>query len=128
MHLFSLGLEGLGHLRLWIRLNSKLYNSLIFFSAIPDLKICFWILVQCGIEVEVWWMLMTLSSTTTTKVCFKYQVSLWRSFCGKKSSEIRFLQTQNVVKRQMVFCYHNCSNVLWEKIVLVWGKKSESRK
>ena len=23
----------------------------------------------------------------------------------------------------MVFCYHNCSNVLWEKIVLVWGKK-----
>ena len=22
----------------------------------------------------------------------------------------------------MVFCYHNCSNVLWEKIVLVWGK------
>ena len=24
---------------------------------------------------------------------------------------------------QMVFCYHNCSNVLWEKIVLVWGKK-----
>ena len=29
---------------------------------------------------------------------------------------------------QMVFCYHNCSNVLWEKIVLVWGKKSESRK
>ena len=25
--------------------------------------------------------------------------------------------------RKMVFCYHNCSNVLWEKIVLVWGKK-----
>ena len=24
---------------------------------------------------------------------------------------------------KMVFCYHNCSNVLWEKIVLVWGKK-----
>ena len=24
---------------------------------------------------------------------------------------------------EMVFCYHNCSNVLWEKIVLVWGKK-----
>ena len=23
----------------------------------------------------------------------------------------------------LVFCYHNCSNVLWEKIVLVWGKK-----
>ena len=27
----------------------------------------------------------------------------------------------------MVFCYHNCSNVLWEKIVLVWGKKIEKR-
>ena len=25
--------------------------------------------------------------------------------------------------KEMVFCYHNCSNVLWEKIVLVWGKK-----
>ena len=25
--------------------------------------------------------------------------------------------------KTMVFCYHNCSNVLWEKIVLVWGKK-----
>ena len=25
--------------------------------------------------------------------------------------------------QSMVFCYHNCSNVLWEKIVLVWGKK-----
>ena len=24
---------------------------------------------------------------------------------------------------EMVFCYHNCSNVLLEKIVLVWGKK-----
>ena len=24
---------------------------------------------------------------------------------------------------EMVFCYNNCSNVLWEKIVLVWGKK-----
>ena len=24
---------------------------------------------------------------------------------------------------RLVFCYHNCSNVLWEKIVLVWGKK-----
>ena len=23
----------------------------------------------------------------------------------------------------MVFYYHNCSNILWEKIVLVWGKK-----
>ena len=21
----------------------------------------------------------------------------------------------------MVFCYHNCSNILWKKIVLVWG-------
>ena len=28
-------------------------------------------------------------------------------------------------KQEMVFCYHNCSNVLWEKIVLVWGKKRE---
>ena len=26
---------------------------------------------------------------------------------------------------EMVFCYHNCSNGLWEKIVLVWGKKWE---
>ena len=26
-------------------------------------------------------------------------------------------------KLEMVFCYHNCSNVLWEKIVPVWGKK-----
>ena len=25
--------------------------------------------------------------------------------------------------KTMVFCYHNCSNVVWEKIVLVWGKK-----
>ena len=25
--------------------------------------------------------------------------------------------------QKLVFCYHNCSNVLWEKIVLVWGKK-----
>ena len=28
-----------------------------------------------------------------------------------------------IESRKMVFCYHNCSNVLWEKIVLVWGKK-----
>ena len=25
-------------------------------------------------------------------------------------------------KTKMVFCYHNCSNVLWEKIVLVIEK------
>ena len=29
---------------------------------------------------------------------------------------------------KMVFCYHNCSNVLWEKIVLVWGKKMNREK
>ena len=29
---------------------------------------------------------------------------------------------------QMVFCYHNCSNVLWEKIVSVWGKKVNREK
>ena len=28
---------------------------------------------------------------------------------------------------EMVFCYHNCSNVLWKKIVLVWGKKNEKK-
>ena len=32
-------------------------------------------------------------------------------------------QTNNASIGNMVFCYHNCSNVLWEKIVLVWGKK-----
>ena len=25
----------------------------------------------------------------------------------------------------MVFCYRNCSDLQWEKIVLVWGKKIE---
>ena len=28
-----------------------------------------------------------------------------------------------ILSKKLVFCYHNCSNVLWEKIVLVWGKK-----
>ena len=27
--------------------------------------------------------------------------------------------------QETVFCYHNCSNLLWEKIVLVWGKNWE---
>ena len=27
--------------------------------------------------------------------------------------------------QNLVFCYHYCSNVLWEKIVLVWGKNWE---
>ena len=47
-------------------------------------------------------MLMTLSSTTTTKVRFKYQVWLWSSFFSKKTSEIQFLPTQNVVRRQKI--------------------------
>ena len=25
--------------------------------------------------------------------------------------------------RKLVFCCHNSSNILWDKIVLVWGKK-----
>ena len=33
-----------------------------------------------------------------------------------------FIEWRNTT---MVFCYHNCSNVLWEKIVLVWGKNWE---
>ena len=32
-------------------------------------------------------------------------------------------RTISFIFARMVFCYHNCPNVLWEKIVLVWGKK-----
>ena len=33
----------------------------------------------------------------------------------------RLNYSQEKNKKTLVFCYHNCSNVLWEKIVLVWG-------
>ena len=99
----KVGIEGLGCLCLWIKFkitqftdfflqNSWFKNLFLNSGSMWHRYYVFW---------EVWWMLMTLSSsTTTTKVRFKYQVSLWSSFCGKKSSEIRFLQTQKCCKKE----------------------------
>ena len=56
--------------------------------------------------------------------CTTYTYKLFWTLTHYVSSELQEQQQ----KIFLVFCYHNCSNKLWEKNVLVWGKKIESRK
>ena len=55
------------------------------------------------------------------KELFEYHQRLPRRLLISKC----FITIMAAKWKKMVFCYHNCSNVLWEKIVLVWGKKWE---
>ena len=59
---------------------------------------------------------------------FKSTITYFRVGTTKKPKKNGIVIIEGQLISEMVFCYHNCSNVLWEKIVLVWGKKSESRK
>ena len=55
---------------------------------------------------------------------WKKNCSTWKNiFHSWKNYFFHVSHTKRQEKLKMVFCYHNCSNVLWEKIVLVWGKK-----
>ena len=67
-------------------------------------------------------------SPTLQSVFRHYSVRRMLLFCSslkvRKISDFFFLVfISKKFNEKMVFCYHNCSNVLWEKIVLVWGKK-----
>ena len=67
-------------------------------------------------------------SATFQHLHMTYHHYVLRSAC-LRGATIKFSQTRPKKSgkegqlKAMVFCYHNCSNVLWEKIVLVWGKK-----
>ena len=61
-------------------------------------------------------LVLVLFSTSETRYKF---ISCFHQFVSWIFST-NFSQFEQL---KMVFCYHNCSNVLWEKIVLVWGKK-----
>ena len=59
-----------------------------------------------------------------TKLIFRLFpiISISQKFCS-----IFFLGLEKIKKKKKVICYHNCSNVLWEKKLLVWGKNLRNK-
>ena len=53
--------------------------------------------------------------------CWKGMAQGLVSYQGAKY--LGFFSSHSLKTREMVFCYQNCSDLLWEKIVLVIEKK-----
>ena len=85
-------------------------------SSLPDIYSCF--MVACIVFIGHELFVVRLSLWSELLPIFHWiNQNCWKLFRQKIISEKSLLNPvwHDVWKQEMVFCYHNCSNVLWEK-------------
>ena len=102
-------------------------------------------LVWCRKDLEQWsqmyffflvWIFSCLSKSDLKTKLFGQKAQFSKGLCSNRpptwSSELLLLllkqksQSFNLSREEMVFCYQNCSDLLWEKNVLVIEKNFEA--